>query len=514
MFTLRNCAALNFKIRSLRLPYVHNIKAVKLYFRTVDVDLHLDHLPSRTRALIKLAQLPQKNHSPNTLPFEVPAPYQLSPFAASSLCTMSLFVPVSLTGTQTLAFVVPCFARSFWSSSVFDNSRIESSRFIRVSRRPRRRPPMGPVCSTASGGYAEPGSDWRKAAEAWGRVNDAASSSTSSPSPGSGPTWRTVGSCDVLIPTASPPRAVVLFLGGFGAGFAPRTFYSNILRQLCNRADAAIIAYRLPALPLPNHSVEAVRAASAFCSTLATLRDEPSNRVLGSLPTVGVGHSLGSKLLLLICVDQAMREKLRIDGNVFMSFSNARIRDAIPNASNFQSTTVSSAEVADGVRKVRQFLNSWAPPNETVQNVKTSIDGVLDSVSGLASAFAPDATGDFVPTVEETLALAGGKYNISDNVVLKFRNDTIDNGADLYRVLRSRFGESGATMWREIKGTHVTPISPDFSSGSFASVGRDDWDQWVQLASRGIKEEVDGAVAILAAFVRLEIEMAAKKGRS
>lgn len=372
---------------------------------------------------------------------------------------------------------------------------------------------MGPVCSTtASGGYAEPGSEWRKAAEAWSRVNDATSASP--PPPGSGPAWRAVGSCDVLIPTASQPRAVILFLGGFGAGFAPRTFYSNILRQLCNKVDAAIIAYRLPALPLPNHSAEAVRAASAFASTLATLRDEPNNRILGSLPTVGMGHSLGSKLLLLICVDQIMREKLRIDGNIFMSFSNARIRDAVPSSSSFQSPTVSSAEVADGVRKVRQFLNSWAPPNETVQNVKTSIDGVLDSVSGLASAFAPDATGDFVPSVEETLALAGSKYNVHDNLVLKFLNDTIDNGADLYRVLRSRFGESGATMWREIKGTHVTPISPDFSSGSFASVGRDDWDQWVQLASRGIKEEVDAAVTILAAFVKFEMERATKKRQS
>lgn len=405
--------------------------------------------------------------------------------------------PARLSAAFVCPFLVPCHP----SEQLATSARVQRLNLLRRK---------SCLVATASGGWAgaeDAGSDWRKVADAWSRVNN---------TPGgmpNGPTWRTVGSCDVLSPTSSPPRVVILFIGGFGAGFSPQTFYSNILRQLCIALNAVIIAYRLPVLPLPDHSVEAVRAASAFNSTITTLRTDSTATDFSLLPTIGMGHSLGSKLLLLACVDQGVREKLHIDANVFMSFSNARIRDAFPNSSSFQTTTT-SAEVADGVRKVKQFLNSWNPPNDAIRNVKSSIGGVLDGVSGLASAFAPDATGEFVPSVEETLALAGGKYNVSDNLVLKFLDDSIDNGADLFHVLRSRFGNSGATMWREIKGTHVTPISPDFSPGSFASLGRDDWDQWIRQAGSGIKEEIDSAVAVIAAFIKLEMQLVSSRRQS
>jgi Protein of unknown function (DUF1350) len=124
---------------------------------------------------------------------------------------------------------------------------------------------------------------------------------------------------------------------------------------------------------------------------------------LHSLPIYGVGHSMGCKIHLLLCSQYDVQRA----GNVFISFNNFSAKDAVP------------------------LLNQM--PSEL--------------------------GGEFTPSPEQTLALVDRYYPVRRNLIVKFRDDNIDQSYTLERTLQPLF--PGLVTLQNLSGNHLTPLGQD-----------------------------------------------------
>ncbi len=124
---------------------------------------------------------------------------------------------------------------------------------------------------------------------------------------------------------------------------------------------------------------------------------------LRSLPIYGVGHSMGCKVHLLLCSQYDVQRA----GNVFISFNNFSAKDAVP------------------------LLNQM--PSEL---------GV-----------------EFTPSPEQTLDLVDRYYPVRRNLIVKFRDDNIDQSYTLERTLKPLF--PGMVTLQNLSGNHLTPLGQD-----------------------------------------------------
>ncbi|MGB3199536.1 MAG: DUF1350 family protein, partial [Nodosilinea sp.] len=135
--------------------------------------------------------------------------------------------------------------------------------------------------------------------------------------------------------------------------------------------------------------------------------DQRLLRDCGYLPIYGLGHSMGCKVHLLInCLWNVERA-----GNIYMSFNNYPARRSIP------------------------FLEQ-------------------------AVQFNPAFNVEFTPDPEATLDLVSDRYAVPQNLLIKFRSDTLDQTRPLSEVLVSRFAEKTAVQI--LPGSHTTPIAQEF----------------------------------------------------
>lgn len=195
------------------------------------------------------------------------------------------------------------------------------------------------------------------------------------------------------------PKAVIHFLGGAFVATAPQVTYRRLLERL------AVEGYAIVATPFVNtfdHIAIAREVLKSFDKALEWLRETVFKKRY--LPIYGVGHSMGCKLHLLIgslfSVERA--------GNILVSFNNFAAKDAVP------------------------------------------------LVEQLSSIF----TLEFTPSPQETNQLVAQKYQVRRNLLVKFTNDEIDQTRGLTETLRNRFSE--LVTVQILKGTHLTPVGPDW----------------------------------------------------
>ena len=201
-----------------------------------------------------------------------------------------------------------------------------------------------------------------------------------------------------------PPQEIVgmvHFLGGAFVATAPQLSYRSFLEQI-GSAGFAIVA--TPFLNTFDHLTIAREVLNRFetiCDRLHAM-DALGKRYL---PIYGIGHSMGCKLHLLI----GSLFNVERAGNILISFNNYPVTKAIP-------------------------FGEQIPVTEA-----------LDL--------------EFTPNPEETKNLIIQDYKIARNLLIKFRNDTIDQTKILELSLQKRFPNTVAT--RIIKGNHLTPLGQD-----------------------------------------------------
>jgi hypothetical protein len=214
--------------------------------------------------------------------------------------------------------------------------------------------------------------------------------------------WQEVSGNWILVPSYS--RGIIHFLGGAFVAAAPSLTYRWLLENLANEG------YLIVATPFINtfdHNTIAKEVLITFDQAMRYLykRVLPPER---TLPIYGLGHSMGCKVHLLI---NSLWEVERA-GNIYMSFNNYPARRSIP------------------------FLE------QVIQ-------------------FNPALNVEFIPSPEATLDLIYDYYPIPRNLLIKFRNDTIDQTRPLSEVLVRRFPEQ--TTVQILNGSHTTPIAQEIA---------------------------------------------------
>jgi hypothetical protein len=235
--------------------------------------------------------------------------------------------------------------------------------------------------------------------------------------------WQELSGNWVLIPPrpiasgASEAIAIIHFLGGAFVATAPQLTYRGLLEQFARQGYAVITT---PFLNTLDHIAIAQDVLNKFENTLerlykSQLRRCPSGsaKLSRNLPIYGIGHSMGCKLHLLI---GSIFEVERA-GNVFISFNNFTASEAIP--------------------VVEQI--SWVGANR----------------------HSPVLNFEFTPSPQETHRIIAENYQFRRNLLIKFKDDTLDQTVGLNKILQARF--PGMITLQTLTGNHQTPLGQDVS---------------------------------------------------
>jgi hypothetical protein len=88
---------------------------------------------------------------------------------------------------------------------------------------------------------------------------------------------------------------------------------------------------------------------------------------------------------------------------------------------------------------------------------------MMDQMTQMMTQFAPQMTPmtapEFTPSPEATNQLVRDRYEVSNNLLVKFSNDTLDQTRPLSVILDDRF--PGRTEIAKLKGNHMTPVAQD-----------------------------------------------------
>ncbi|KAK9103973.1 hypothetical protein Scep_020817 [Stephania cephalantha] len=264
--------------------------------------------------------------------------------------------------------------------------------------------------------------------------------------------WNEIEGAWVLRPKNLRPKSVVHFVGGIFVGAAPQLTYRLFLERL---SEMGIMVIATPYASGFDHFYIADEVQFKFDRCLRSLGE-----TLNGLPTFGVGHSLGSVIHLLI----GSRYAVQRSGNVLMSFNNKEASLAIPlfspvilpMAQNlgpilFQFT--SSPTIRLGAKMAKKQLENLNPP--IVQQVLPLVEQLLPLYMELVNG-----REDFNPRPEETQRLIKSYYGVSRNLLIKFKDDTIDDTSTLAQVLSSDSAISSMLDMsiRSLPGDHGLPL--------------------------------------------------------
>jgi len=223
--------------------------------------------------------------------------------------------------------------------------------------------------------------------------------------------WQEFSGNWVLIPRN--PHGIIHFLGGAFVATAPHITYCWLLENLAKQGYIIIATSFLNTL---DHKAIAVNVQNRLENILYRL--EYKERIdVNYLPIYGLGHSMGCKLHLLI----GSLFDIQRAGNIFISFNNYPLKQAIPFAQNI----IPSLQ--------NNLKNYW------------QIDTNLDI--------------EFTPSPEETKIIVKENYQIRRNLLVQFDNDTIDQTLTLKPILTDLFPNMISTL--KLQGNHLTPLGQE-----------------------------------------------------
>ncbi len=229
--------------------------------------------------------------------------------------------------------------------------------------------------------------------------------------------WQEISGSWVLVPPR--PVAIVHFLGGAFVATAPQLTYRRLLERL---ADEGYVIIATPFVNTFDHRDIAQSVLRSFERALYTLESSALRRQ--ALPIYGMGHSMGCKLHLLI----GSLYPIERAGNILISYNNSSAREAVPLVEQVSAFFASSL--------------ASAPFNSPF-------------LTEMSSSFSVE----FTPSPGETNQLIEKQYQVRRNLLVKFRNDTIDQTRSLSNLLTDLFPEMVVTQ--RLAGNHLTPLGPD-----------------------------------------------------
>ncbi|XP_014505831.1 uncharacterized protein LOC106765658 [Vigna radiata var. radiata] len=281
--------------------------------------------------------------------------------------------------------------------------------------------------------------------------------------------WSEVEGAWILKPKSSRPNFVVHFIGGIFVGAAPQLTYRWFLERL---SEKGILIIATPYASGFDHFLIADEVQFKFDRCYRALQE-----TIQDLPIFGVGHSLGSVVHLLI----GSRYAVQRSGNVLMAFNNKEASSAVPlfspvlvpMAQTFGpllSDIFSSPTLRVGAEMTLKQLENVSPPimKQVLPLVEQLPPLYMDLVKGRE---------EFSPKPEETRRLIKSYYGISRNLLIKFKDDLIDETSTLAQVLSSESAISSVLDMsiRKLAGDHGLPLQqalPDVPPAMADAVNR------------------------------------------
>ena len=206
-------------------------------------------------------------------------------------------------------------------------------------------------------------------------------------------TFRRIG--DVSCQWPSKPIGLIELIGGSYISFKPEFTYKRLISGFLQRNFAV---HSFGYIPNFDHQIQANHAWKQFRLSRKTLE----RRVGLILKSIRLGHSLGCKLHLL-----APDGGRNSNGLVAISFNNFKADKSIPM-----------------LKKVSQRLNFQT---------------------------------EFSPSPGETLNLIKEHYEQVNNLLIRFKNDNLDQNNLLLKSLKTRDFDKSELI--QLDGNHLTPVS-------------------------------------------------------
>ncbi|XP_010694545.2 uncharacterized protein LOC104907329 [Beta vulgaris subsp. vulgaris] len=281
--------------------------------------------------------------------------------------------------------------------------------------------------------------------------------------------WSEVEGAWVLEPRNSRPWSIVHFIGGIFVGAAPQLAYRLFLERLCEKG---ILIIATPYASGFDHSSIADEVQFKFDRCLRSLRE-----TIDKLPTFGIGHSLGSVVHLLI----GSRYAIQRNGNILMAFNNKDPSQAIPLFSPvFLPMTQSMGPLLSQIASAETIRLGAETTLKQLENLSPPImKQVLPLFEQLPPLYMDLAKGreNFSPKPEETRRLIKTYYGINRNLLIKFKDDIIDETSILAQVLTvdSAISSMLDLSIRTVPGDHGTPLQqvlPDVPPAMADAVNR------------------------------------------
>ncbi|KAG6549348.1 hypothetical protein Mapa_009065 [Marchantia paleacea] len=288
--------------------------------------------------------------------------------------------------------------------------------------------------------------------------------------------YERIGECLVYaaFPNNKKPKGIIQFLGGAFIGASPDITYRYFI-ELLRKENYIVVA--VPYNVTFDHTQAARQIHKKFNTTLNFLRRDgvPFNRLppaeVSTLPIFSVGHSNGA--LMQVLMGSLCYEGQLPKANAVIAFNNKPASDAVPffeqmgpafqqaspmfNSSPF---TTLGATFAARALEVARNSSIPLPPGvgqddlQSVQNFIEQIPGVFNEVTGGVS--------EFTPTPAENRRTISTKYQIPNNLLIKFTDDTIDETDRVEESIRNRSMSCGGVFKKLVlKGTHATPLAQD-----------------------------------------------------
>ena len=349
------------------------------------------------------------------------------------------------------------------------------------------------------------------------------------------PSWEQCpdGSTWVLLPPSyiSKPTAVLHFVGGTFFGSSPKLWYRKLLEGIVTTTPCTIVATSIPVTLFKNplqHVTLSRRLQRSFENAyLDVLQDEYGD--LSDVPVVGMGHSLGARLLMVAAtLGQSGNSDIvpNYQSYILMSFTNYGASVSVPGVEQLLSQRNSLDDEEErwgrsgGRRRRRQKEqeqrrrqqeayerrgrqrrsrrspydddddefdwgeDDWQELEETVRTQATKVRNALTPKSEELEFFpSPDQLWKAISVYK--------RYEIPKTLLVQFEDDVVDQGSRLANSLKN----VSDVKFARLKGYHLTPVSTDSENERIGSANGDREDSWLQLpgkASRMLWKVVQG----------------------
>ncbi|GAB4854247.1 hypothetical protein Ancab_022834 [Ancistrocladus abbreviatus] len=281
--------------------------------------------------------------------------------------------------------------------------------------------------------------------------------------------WTEVEGAWVLKPKKLGANSIAHFIGGIFVGAAPQLTYRLFLERL---SEKGVLVVATPYASGFDYFHIADEVQFKFDRCLRSIQEGGSD-----LPTFGIGHSLGSVIHLLI----GSRYAIQRSGNILMAFNNKEASLAVPLLSSvlvpmaqsfgpLLSQLLSSPTVRLGTEMTMKQLENLSPP---------IMKQVLPLIEQLPPLYMDLAKGreNFSPNPEETRRLIKSYYGVMRNLLIKFKDDRIDETTMLAQILSADSAVCSMLDMsiRALPGDHGLPLQqtlPDVPPAMADAVNR------------------------------------------